>query len=679
MYMFGSVVLMGGLGIIIGTALVIASKAFYVYEDPKVVAITEALPGANCGGCGVPGCGANAEAIVMGKAAVNSCVAAGEDVAMAIAEIMGVSITDKEPEFADVGCYYPLEKSDVNYIYDGIADCRAATLLLGGMKTCRIGCIGLGTCVTACPFGALTIEKGGLPRVDLEKCTGCGTCERVCPKHIIKMTSTTRRIIREYTLDDCVTPCQRACPTGIDIREYIRLIRNKEYRKSLEVIKERNPFPTVISRICPATCEMNCRRLLQDEPVAINHLKRFVCDYDMNQDQRAVPYKAPGTGKKIAVIGGGVEGLSAAYFSARLGHDATVYEATDSFGGILRKAISRKRLAMDILDWDIRGVADMGVEMKPGMKAGKDFTLWKLLEQGYDAVYTATGGWDSRLALDKTGEVPLVIPGTFLLIDLLGQGDRIKVPGGCDHAVIAGGEASAADAAAFLKKTGVKAITLVSRKEADAFDPQTLDQLKKEGVTLVYRSGITRLNGDKEKLCGIEIMDLATGVVQHLDTDMLILAAGRFPSLVFSKTGPQDETPDLWEGIERVKEPANNQEQGLLSAHDVISEYHSAVAAINGGRKAAAVLHYVMYGISFQDTSNLITRYSLIQDVAAIDRVDLLPRHGVKINMDRTDLEIEAFEGFAEETALSEASRCLRCGLLCYERSGIQDFSKDMA
>ncbi|HKJ98155.1 MAG TPA: RnfABCDGE type electron transport complex subunit B, partial [Desulfotignum sp.] len=111
--MIQSILMMGGLGVVIGTALVIASKAFYVYEDPKVVAIDDVLPGANCGGCGLPGCTANAQAIVEGTASVNSCVAAGDDVAQAIAAIMGVSVSDKEPEFAGPGCYYGNADADL--------------------------------------------------------------------------------------------------------------------------------------------------------------------------------------------------------------------------------------------------------------------------------------------------------------------------------------------------------------------------------------------------------------------------------------------------------------------------------------------------------------------------------------------------------------------------------------
>ena len=308
--MFTAVLLMGGMGIVIGGLLAVASKVFYVWVDPKIEAVESALPGANCGGCGLPGCGANAEAIVAGRAEPNSCVAGDSELASIIAGIMGVSIEAKEPDIARPGCYYGLETSDLNYVYDGLKDCRAVALLGGGVKVCRIGCLGLGTCAAACPFDAIVMGPENLPVVDEEKCTGCGTCERVCPKHIINLSSATRRILREYTTAECTTPCQRTCPAGIDIREYIRQITLGDYHRSVQVIKERNPFPTVIGRICPRPCEDDCRRKYVDEPVAINFLKRFVADYEKTQGERIQPFKAPETGRKIAVIGGGVEGLS---------------------------------------------------------------------------------------------------------------------------------------------------------------------------------------------------------------------------------------------------------------------------------------------------------------------------------------------------------------------------------
>jgi len=685
--MFQSILMMGGLGVAIGTVLVIASKAFYVYEDPKVIAIDDVLPGANCGGCGYPGCNANAEAIVEGKQDVNSCVAAGDDVALAIAQIMGVSVSDKEPEFAGLGCFYGNDDADMEYKYLGITDCRAAVLLFGGMKVCRIGCLGLGTCVKACMFGALSIGSDGLPKVDQEKCTGCGACERVCPKNIIRLTSVTRRIMREYTQEECITPCQRACPTGIDIKEYIRLIKEGNFEGSVQVIKERNPFPTVISRICPAPCEFKCRRLLQDESVAINHLKRFVCDYEMNQDKRILPYKAPLTGKKVAVIGGGVEGLSTAFFTARLGHAPTVFEATDSLGGILRVAIARERLAMDVLDWDIEGVKEMGVDIQTNAKAGTDFTIDGLLKQGFQAVFTATGGWDSRLARGDIDQAQMVFPGAYLLIDLLRSklDKSIRISSG-ENVVIVGGGIRVPDAVHILKENGSKKIIVISRKHPDesSFDPEAIDELSIDklsgaGATIIYHTGVTKVIGEEGQLKAIEYIELDTGVKHVIDTDTLIIGSGRFPELVFIpvRNDEQDGEEDLiinngplvWEGVELQKKPDANKELGLLSNQDVISEYSSAVAAINGGRKAGAAIHNLMYGIEFQESFKFITEQTLLQDVSFLNDVDTSPQNIMELGKIKKSSKDKFSTGFSAEQARAEAGRCLRCGLICYEKS----------
>ena len=673
--MIQSILMMGGLGVVIGTVLVIASKAFYVYEDPKVLAIDDVLPGANCGGCGLPGCTANAQAIVEGKASVNSCVAAGDDVAQAIAAIMGVSVTDKEPEFAAPGCYYGNAKADLNYDYQGIRDCRAAAMLLGGMKVCRIGCLGLGTCVTACMFNALSMGPDGLPVVNEENCTGCGACEKICPKNIIGLTSVTRRIIREYTVQDCTTPCQRACPSGLDIRKYVGLIQEGDYAGSLAVIKERMPFPTVISRICPQLCEFDCRRLLQDETVAINDLKRFVCDYERKQAERIQPYKAPATDKNVAVIGGGVEGLSAAYFTARLGHGATVFEKTGVLGGILRTAITRDRLTMDLLDWDIQGIQDLGVTIKTGVSVGTDITIPQLLTaEGFDAVFIATGGWDSRMARNEGDNPVPLFPGAHLLIDLVRSGRDEKIQVDCGkHAVIAGGGKYLSAAVKTLLDKGADTVTIVSRNSENApdVDLSGLDPAAAGAVTVVCHAGITRVTGQEETLTGVEVTDLTSGERQVIAADTLIIGAGRFPELVFVPVKEFDENGEMiagnvltWEGLELPKKPDVSSQIGLLSRQDVISEYPSAVSAINGGRKAAAAVHHFMYGLEFQDPDLLLTRHSRIQNVSEITHVEISP----KTPWDDLAQPMAAATGFSEANARKEADRCLQCGLICYEK-----------
>ncbi len=685
--MWQSILMMGGLGVAIGTALVIASKAFYVYEDPKVAAINDALPGANCGGCGYPGCSANAEAIAEGKQDVNSCVAAGDDVAMAIAAIMGVSLSEKEPEFASPGCHVGTQDADLNFEYMGLQDCRAAVMLMGGMKVCRVGCLGLGTCTTACKFGALTMGEDHLPKVDQEKCTGCGACENICPKNIIRVTSVRRRIMHELTLDECTTPCQRACPSGINIKEYIRLIREEDYHGALQVIKERMPLPTVISRICPALCESDCRRLHQDEAVAINHLKRFVCDYEMNQDKRVQPYCAPSSGKKVAIIGGGVEGLAAGFFSARLGHGAAVYEASTVFGGLLRKAIARERLSMDVLDWDIQGIANLGVELKSGQKAGVDFTIPGLLKEGYDAVYTATGGWDSRLASNDISSAANVIPGAWLLMDLLrSKNDTCIKVDVKDVAVIAGGGTRLPEAVELLTSGGAKKVIVISRKPKGIANEAVDKALAKTGAEIIYNTAVTRVMGTNEFLTGIEYIELDTGIQHVIDTNTLIIGAGRFPELAFvpvidtvededtdeiDVSGEVAENTDLiWQGVELQKKPEIGMEIGLLSRQDIISEYPAAVAAINGGRRGATLMHHLMYDIELPGKDRLLTQDCKVQNVFSIRQVAPSARNILEISAPGSSLKSGFSTGFTAEQARQEAHRCLQCGLICYEKTG---------
>ncbi|MBL0716329.1 MAG: FAD-dependent oxidoreductase [Desulfosarcina sp.] len=680
--MIPALVLLGGIGITVGIVLAVASKVFYVYVDPKILSIEDALPGANCGGCGLPGCSANAEAIVAGRAAPNSCVAAGPDVAEAIAAIMGLTVEAKEPDIARPGCYYGVAEADQKYHYDGLNDCRAAALLGGGMKVCSIGCLGLGTCARACPFDAIVMGPEGLPVVDEVKCTGCGTCERVCPKAIINLSSVTRRILREYTTEECTTPCQRACPAGIDIREYLRRAAIGDYLGSVQVIKERNPFPTVIGRICPRPCEDDCRRQYADEPVAINFIKRFVADYEKQSGERIQPYRAPDTGRKIAVVGGGVEGLSAAFFAARLGHAPVVYEAADHLGGLLRSAISRYRLSHDILDWDIEGILEMGVEARLNQALGSDFGIADLLGEDYETVFLASGGWDSRLARGQVDAVNEFVPGTYLLIDFVraGRKDDGRIQVG-KNVVIAGGGNLAAEAAEICSKQGAISITVLMREDVEdaRLDQNAVERLEKIKARVVYGAGISRLVGKGGKLEAVTYADLQSGATVEIPAGNLVLAAGRYPELIFMRRRDAAEEGEIqpsvteaipWVAVQPYKQPEFANEAGLFARGDVITDFSGAIKAIAGGRRAAVSMHQLMYGITPDVPLKAVTSDCVIQNIDAVEEVPTEARRIMPIAppLERDRLgQLEM--GFDEETARKEASRCLQCGLICYEHT----------
>ncbi|MCD6585102.1 MAG: RnfABCDGE type electron transport complex subunit B [Desulfobacteraceae bacterium] len=676
--MIEAFLVMGGMGVIIGAGLAVASKVFYVYVDPTVEKIDDLLPGANCGGCGFPGCAANAEAIVEGKSSPDSCVAGGTELAEAIAEVMGMKIEAKEPDIALLGCTYGTKDAAIKFTYDGLSNCQAAAMLYGGMKECQIGCLGLGSCVAACPFGAITMGKNGLPVVDEIKCTGCGTCERVCPKNIITLSSVTRRILKEYTTDDCTTPCQRACPAGINISEYIHQITQKNYHKSVQVIKERNPFPTVIGRICPRPCETDCRRQLIDEPVAINFLKRFVADYEMQSNDRVLPFKAPETNRRIAIVGGGVEGLSTAFFTARLGHSPTVFEATEKLGGLLRTAIAQYRLPHDILDWDIEGIVEMGVDTQTNQTLGKDFTIASLLAGDYETVFLAAGGWDSRTERLKDAAPEKTVPGTFLLIDLLKTGTDNKYQLNiAKNVVIAESGKLTPDAIKACKTLGAKKVTVVFKnsKQTTALDESEIKALESNDVTIMFDSTITGLAGKGNHLTQITVnndMDIPAGT--------LILESGRLPELIFSLPKPEGEQADEtekpkapadqleWIAATSYKNPEHGLSNGLLTKGDVITDFSAAIHAIGAGRRAAASIHHILYGMDLQLPNHVVTQQTILQNVTHLENVTSSARQIMPLNNinDIPKISPEIEKGFTEQMAVAEANRCLKCGLVCY-------------
>ncbi len=685
--MLGGIFVMGTVGVVVGIGLALASKIFYVYVDPKIEAVDEALPGANCGGCGYPGCSSNAAAIVAGKSSASSCVAGGPEIAEEIAEIMGVKLEAREPDIAMPGCTYGYHVADVKYIYNGINDCRAAALLNGGTKVCPIGCLGLGTCVRACPFDALSMGPDNLPVVDPDRCTGCGTCERICPKHIITLTSHTRRIQAEHTIDECTAPCQRACPAGIDIPAYIHQIAEKNYAEAVRIIKETNPFPAVCGRICVHPCEYDCRRNLVDDPVAINHLKRFVSDYERSSGERINVPRAPETEKRVAVVGGGAEGLTAAYLLNRLGHDSTVYEATARMGGILRVGLPENRLPRDVLDWEINGILDAGVEAITNKRLGTDFTIDSLLKEGFSAVFIATGGWDSQISGMKDGSRQ-DLPGVQLLIDyMLNQKAGKASPAGKNVMILGGGRSGLAAARTALQK-GSENVYIVVRSslEHSPLSKEELSAAEQEGIKFHFQSAVTRMHGEGTNLSHVEIAHIMDSDEEEthiekelLPVDTLLTGAGRFPELIYvvRKEGEEkDEEAEIpepvpWETLIPYPGPSAEEDIGIFRPGEVMADYKAVVEAIGSGRRAAGSVQRFLNDEPLEAPANMIRTHTRVLSLDQVEPVAELPRQTMpELNQEEqvADPSAEIALGFSEEQAVTEAKRCLQCGLICYRR-----------
>ncbi|UCF82285.1 MAG: FAD-dependent oxidoreductase, partial [Desulfobacteraceae bacterium] len=642
-------------------------------------------PGANCGGCGYPGCTANAVAIVEGKSSASSCVAAGTETAEEIAGIMGVKIEAKEPDIAKPGCTYGFQDADVKYIYNGINDCRAAVLLNGGTKVCPIGCLGLGTCVRACPFDALSMGPDNLPVVDPYLCTGCGTCERICPKHIITLSSYTRRIQTEHTTDECTAPCQRACPAGIDIPAYIHEIAEGNYLEAVRIIKETNPFPAVCGRICVHPCEYECRRNLVDEPVAINPLKRFASDYERNSGERVHIPRAPETGKNVAVVGGGAEGLTAAYLLNRLGHDTKVYEASSQLGGILRIGLPENRLPRDVLDWEIDGILDAGVESITNQKLGQDFTIESLLTEGFSAVFVATGGWDTQMAERTRGEIPKPLPGVQLLIDFIMAQRAGNTPSTGKQVMILGGGNAAFEAAASAIKEVASSVHIVFRTPRNRA-PFSEDELKKaedQGIHFHFQSAVTKMIGEADQLTHVEVARVSEVGREEderglIPVDTLLTGAGRFPELIYVPRLKDDEDegvelkdPIPWETLFPYPSPFAKEDIGIFRPGEVTSDYKAVVEAIGSGRRAASSIQRFFYGLPVEAPLNMIRTHTRVLSLDQLEPVSeesrqRMPELPQEDRVSNPSAEIAL--GYSEDQALREAKRCLKCGLICYRR-----------
>lgn len=222
------VLVLGAMGLLFGSGLALASKIFEVKQDERIPLVRAELPGANCGGCGYPGCDALADAIVSGEASINACPVGGAPVAAKIGTIMGEEVIEEAPKTARVLCQGTHDLAPARAQYFGINDCREALNANGGNKGCRYGCLGFGSCVSACPFDAITMTESGIPNIDEEKCTACGTCVVTCPKSVIALMPKDKtirvgcqnkdkaKLVKPNCEVGCIgcRMCTRVCPTG---------------------------------------------------------------------------------------------------------------------------------------------------------------------------------------------------------------------------------------------------------------------------------------------------------------------------------------------------------------------------------------------------------------------------------------------------------------------------------
>jgi NADPH-dependent glutamate synthase beta subunit-like oxidoreductase/Pyruvate/2-oxoacid:ferredoxin oxidoreductase delta subunit len=684
--MFTPAIAMLGIGVGAAFILAVAAKVFHVEVDPRIIDVEDALPGANCGGCGYTGCGACAEAIVQGKASVNACIAGGPEVASQVARVMGGEVGFIEPRIAHHYCTGG-DRAEKKYHYEGALDCRAMAEHHGGELLCKHGCFGLGTCVRSCPFDALRMGPEGYPEVVPNKCVGCGTCERVCPTHVIHLYSLSDRLLHFNNKNECLAPCKQLCPAQINIPAYVELAAQGRYEEAVSVIKERNPLPLICGRVCPAPCEAGCRRVaIEDEPVHHNYIKRFVADWEMNLPNRKQESILPETGKKIAIVGGGPCGLSAAYYLRRLGHAPTIFDSKPALGGMLRYGIPEYRLPKKILDFEIQEILDLGVEVKCDMAMGKDFTL-KLLEKDYDAILLAMGAWDNSSLRCDGEDLEGVWKGTEYLqkrelgiqVDLEGQ-----------RVVVVGGGNTAMDACRSALRMGAKEVILLYRRTRKEMPANAVEIVaaEHEGIQYHFLAAPTRLIGDEAgKLKQIEYIKMELGEPDKsgrrrpvpiegsetlMDVDVVIAAIGQKPLMDWMSEGEEERGLKLtrWATIVADEETLQTSIPHIFTGGDIFSGPALLVDAIGTGRRAARSIHRFLNGEDLSFPEGTYTEAAKVPDshkvpITGVARKPKVPQPELPVT-ERIKTFEEVDLTLSPELMKAEAERCMRCGTLCY-------------
>jgi formate dehydrogenase beta subunit len=577
-------------------------------------------------------------------------------------------------------------RAENKFVYLGVNTCSAQAVMSGGQRVCSVGCLGQGDCVRACMFGALKMGPEGYPVVDREKCVGCGVCEQICPKGVMNVTTASQRILHFNQSDDRLAPCRQTCPAEIDIPKYIAQIREGDYEAAVNTIRERNPFLLACGRVCPHPCEENCRRGIEDDPVSINQLKRFAADYEMNAGKRLPVPVAPSTGKHVAVVGGGPAGLTCAFFLRRLGHDATIYEAMPKLGGMLRYGIPEYRLPKKVLDWEIEGILNLGIETHTNMKFGRDFDLTSLAAKGYDAVFLGIGAWqDSKLRVE--GED---LKGCYTGIDFLSRlAGGEKIPVGRSSVIIGGGN-TAIDCTRNLLRLGVENVYIVYRRTRNEMPANAveIDAAEEEGVKFQFLAAPVRVIGDENgNVTHLEYLKMQLGEPDAsgrrrpvpiegsetlIETDMVITAIGQSPEVAFAE-GIMEQVMELkttrWNTIEVDPATLQSNVPHLFAAGDAATGPSLVVTAIGGGRRAARSIHqYVMGQPVSADPKELakdLIAETIFDQVPGVVKNRRAPMPELPV-AERIHSFVEVDQVLTEEAARGESSRCLFCCLTCY-------------
>jgi heterodisulfide reductase subunit A-like polyferredoxin len=554
--------------------------------------------------------------------------------------------------------------------------------------------------------GNFEVKLRQRPRyIDMSKCNACGDCAIACPvslpNEFDRNLGTRKAVFRPYaqaipnvygiSKSEGMAPCKAACPAGVNAQGYVALIAAGKFDEAYELVKERCPLPAVCGRVCQHPCETQCNRKELDEAVAVRDLKRFAADHvyakrDRKQRAPFTPIKVQK--EKVAIVGGGPAGLTAAQDLTKQGYGVTLFEARPFLGGMLRLGVPAYRLPRDVLDYEIEQILNERVEVKLGVKLGtgpSDITIEGLKKDGYAAIFVATGTHKSQ----KMGLPGDDAKGVMYGLDFLGPVNLgEKVPTGKQTVVVGGGNV-AMDAARAALRMGAKEVTVVyrrSRVEMPAL-PEEIQQAEEEGVKFELLTNPVKVIASNGQVTGLECLRMKLGEPDASGRRKPVPVEGsNFTVAADNVIIAIGQTADI-EGVPleggKIAADASlaTKVPGVFAGGDVVLGPASLVEAMAHGHHAAEAIGAYLRGqpMPVLDTSEKAVAPNP-NPAAEIAAKQDMPKIIVE---DRTRDFREIETGYTAEQAMAEAQRCLACGLcsecgLCVKACGPGAIVHDM-
>ena len=461
-------------------------------------------------------------------------------------------------------------------------------------------------------------------------------------------------------------PCVALCPAGVDIPGYIALVKEERCADAVRLIRKDNPFPTACAYICEHPCEARCRRNMVDDALNIRALKRYAVDQAGDVPQ---PACAEPTGKKVAVIGGGPGGLSAAYYLALMGHKVTVYEKRKRLGGMMRYGIPSYRLPREKLDQEIQSILSLGIEVHTGISVGQDVSLEELKRE-YDSLYLSIGAQTDK----KTGIPGEDSAGVISAVELLRRIGDEELPDftGQEVAVIGGGNV-AMDVTRSAIRLGAKKVSCVYRRRLEDMTAQMeeVEGAVAEGAEILALHAPTRIEaGENGKVRALWVQPQVIGEVdrasgrpkpyaadteeRRIPADIIIVAVGQG----IESAGLEQSGIQIQRGGRLMANPTTqlSEMEGIFAGGDCVTGPATVIRAIAAGKVAAANIDEYL-GFHHEITAAVEVPSPRFNDLRPTGRVSNAERDADERKRDFRCIEC----GLSHEEAMQESGRCLRC------------------